>query len=137
MNTYNINDESYKNSEEYQNFLKDNPEIGYLKIRAYAASGAVPVSGVGIVVSKDINNNKVIFYKGLTNESGVIEKIELPAPKLDPNDLDIPNKITYDIKATYSPNNTNTIFKVNIYEKIRVIQNISIVPELMVIKGDL
>ena len=137
MNTYNINDNNYKNSPEYQNFLKDNPEIGYLKIRAYAASGAVPVSGVGIVVSKDINNNKIIFFEGTTNESGIIEKIALPAPKLDPNDLDIPNKITYDINVTYNPDNISNIYKVNIYEKIRVIQNINIVPNLKVSKGDL
>ncbi len=137
MNTYNINDDNYKNSVEYQNFLKDNPEIGYLKIRAYAASEAVPISNVKVVVSKDINNNKVIFFEGFTNESGIIEQIELPAPKLDPNDLDIPNKITYDINVTYNPDNISNIFKVNIYEKIRVIQNISIVPNLKVSKGEI
>ena len=135
MNTYNIDDKNFINTEEYQNFIKDNPEVGYLKIRAYAASGAVPISGLRIVVSKDIGNNKIIFFDGTTNESGIIERISLPAPKLDPNDLDVPNKITYDINATY--NNINNLFKINIYEKIRVVQNISVVPEMMVSGGDI
>lgn len=135
MNTYNIDDKNFINTEEYQNFIKDNSEVGYLKIRAYAASGAVPISGLRIVVSKNIGNNKIIFFDGTTNESGIIEKISLPAPKLDPNDLDVPNKITYDINATY--NNINNLFKINIYEKIRVVQNISIVPEMMVSGGDI
>ena len=116
MNTYNINDDNYKNSVEYQNFLKDNPETGYLKIRAYAASLAVPISGLRVVVSKDINNNKVIFFDGLTNESGVIERISLPAPKLDPNDLDVPNKITYDVNVTYDPDNISNEFKVILHK---------------------
>ena len=135
MNTYNIDDKNYISTEEYQNFIKDNSEVGYLKIRAYAASGAVPISGLRIVVSKNIGNNKIIFFDGTTNESGIIEKISLPAPKLDPNDLDVANKITYDINATY--NNINNLFKINIYEKIRVVQNISIVPEMMVSGGDI
>ena len=48
MNTYNINDDSYANSQAYQEFLKDNPDEGYLKIRAFAASQAIPISGVNI-----------------------------------------------------------------------------------------
>lgn len=137
MNTYNINDNNYKNTEEYQNFIKENPETGYLKIRAYAASQAVPISGLKIIVSKNIGNNKVIFFEGNTNESGIIERISLPAPKLQSNDLNVPNKITYDINATYNQDNINNLFKVNIYEKIRVVQNISVVPELTVFGGDI
>ena len=135
MNNVNLND--FIGTESYKRFITLNPGEGYLRIRAYAASGAVPISNVKVVVSKDINNNKVIFFEGFTNNSGTIEQIELPAPKLDPNDLDIPNKITYDINVTYNPDNISNIFKINIYEKIRVIQNISIVPNLKVSKGDI
>ena len=128
MNTYNINDENFKNSTIYQNFLKNNPSRGSLRVRAYAASQAIPIQGVKIVVSGIIDNNNVIFFEGETNESGVIEKILLPAPKLDLNNLDIPDKLTYEVLASYE--NIDLLYKVNMYEDICVIQNINIVPSL-------
>ena len=129
MNTYNINDQNFINSETYQNFLRNNPSRGYLNIRAYAASQAVPISGLRIVVSTNIDNNKVVFFEGSTNSSGIIGGIALPAPRLDPNNLDAPNKTSYDIQATYIPDNITQIYKVNMYENVSVIQNINIVPE--------
>ena len=128
MNTFNINDENFKTSRLYQDFMASHPKQGYLKIRAYAASQAIPIRGLKIVVSSMIENNKVIFFEGYTNDSGVIEKINLPASTLDPNNLDVPNKTIYEIEATYSPNQITQIYKINIYENICVIQNINIVP---------
>ena len=129
MNTYNVNDENFVNSQVYQDFLRANPSEGYLKIRAFAASQAIPISGLNIVVSKVIDNNNVIFFEGVTNESGVIEKITLPAPKLSESNLVAPNGIVYDITATYTNNNISGVYKVNIYEGIYVVQTISIVPD--------
>lgn len=128
MNTYNINDVGFKNSEVYNSFMNDNPANGYLKIRAYSASGAIPVRGLKIVVSTNYRDNKIIFYDGITDTSGVIEKITLPAPKLDVGNENVPNKIVYDISATYPPNLLNLNYQVNIYEDVFVIQNINVVP---------
>ena len=64
------------------------------------------------------------------DNTGVIEKITLPAPKLEQNNLLSPNKLTYEIKATYLDNDIHKVYKVNIYENIYVVQNISIVPSL-------
>ena len=130
MNTYSVNDESLKNSVEYQEFLKDNPSLGYLNIRAYAASQAIPISGIKVVVSTTIGNDKVIFFEGSTNQSGVIEGITLPAPKLDPNNLDKPNKTTYEVEATYLPDNLSKTYRVNMYENISSIQNIIVAPDM-------
>ena len=131
MNTYYFDDEAFMNTNSYANFINENPSEGYLKIRAYAANQAVPIQGVNIVVSKIIDNNKVIFFDGSTNESGLIEDITLPAPKQNPNDLDVPNTTSYDITATYNPDDLDKIYKVNIYEALRVIQNIIIVPSTL------
>ena len=135
MNTYNFNDEDFKNTAVYQKFISDNSGQGYLRIRAYAASQALPISGLKIVVSKNIDNNDVIFFEGTTNESGVIERIVLPAPKLDPNNLDAPNSTTYEIKATYAKDNVSSIYRVNMYENIYVLQTINIVPDLNAMAG--
>ena len=61
MNTYNINDENFKNTEAYRSFMNDNPANGYLKIRAYSASGAVPIVGMKVIVSTIYDNNVIIF----------------------------------------------------------------------------
>ena len=130
MNNYNINDENFINSQMYKDFIKENPVYGYLTIRAYAANQAVPISNLKIVISTEIDNNNVIFYEGYTNMSGLIEKISLPAPKLDLNNLNAPNKKTYTITASYEPSNIKNVYKVNMYENVSSIQNISVVPNM-------
>lgn len=135
MNTVNINDENFTNSKTYQDFLKQNPSQGYLKIRAYAANQAIPISGLKVIVSKNIDNNNVVFFDGNTNNSGVIEKITLPTPKLNESNLTVPNGTEYDIIATYVPHNVKQLYKVNMYEGVCVIQNINIVPDLNIRSG--
>ena len=135
MNTVSVNDQEFFNSKLYQDFLRDNPKRGFLKIRAFSASQAIPVSGLKVVVSKNIGNNKVVFLEEYSNESGIIEKIELPTPTLNTNDLDVPNSISYDITATYLPDNASGIYKVNMYEDIYVVQNINVVPNMNVKMG--
>lgn len=110
-----------------EEFKKNNPGVGYLKIRAYAASGAIPVRGLNIVISNYIDGKNIVFYEGKTNESGVIDKIALPAPLINSNDLIIPNSITYDLRA-YIEGRVDKIYKVNIFDGVIVIQNISIAP---------
>ena len=128
MNIYNINDENFKNTEAYRSFMNDNPANGYLKIRAYSASEAIPVRGLKITVSTEYEGNTIIFFDGVTDTSGVIEKIILPAPKLNSDNMNVPSRTTYDINATYEPNLVDLKYQVNIYEDVFVIQNINIVP---------
>ena len=71
----------------------------------------------------------VIFFKGKTDKSGMIENIELPAPILG-NNLVIPNTITYNILAGGNK------FSVDMYDGICVVQNINIVPTMMVASWD-
>ena len=136
MNTYNINDISFMNTDAYKAFMNSNPSRGNLRIRAYAASGAIPISDLKVVVRTKINNDNVIFYEGVTNESGIIDKISLPAPKLNPDNLDKPETTTYEVVATYVPNETTGVYRVNIYENVCVVQTISIVPEMRIMGSD-
>ena len=126
-----IDDQNFKSSREYQEFIKNNPGIGFLDVRVYAASGAIPVSNLKVSVSTIIGDNNVIFFEGYSDSSGIIKTIELPAPKLETNDLNIPTSLTYNILATYVPDNVNENFKVEIFDNIRVIQNISVLPKNM------
>lgn len=137
MNTYNINDPSFINTDSYKTFMNNNPSRGNLRIRAYAASGAIPISNLKIIVRTKIDNNNVIFFEGYTNESGLIERISLPAPKLNPDNLDAPATTTYEVVATYEPNDSTGVYRVNIYENVCVVQTISIVPEIRIMGSDL
>ena len=40
MNNYNINNTNFINSNLYKQYIKENSKVGFLKIRAYAASEA-------------------------------------------------------------------------------------------------
>ena len=114
-----MNIEEFKKSSEYIDFIRENSGIGMLKIRAYAASEALPVSGLNIVVSSVVSGQNIIFYTGVTDSSGVIPTIELPCPKLLSN-LEIPKTIKYDIEV-----NNKSMFSVNMYDGICVVQNIN------------
>ena len=130
MNTYNFNDSIFKESQIYQNFIRENPGNGYLRIRAYAASQALPIGGLRIIVSKMIDNNKIIFFDGVTNNSGVIERITLPTPRIGDDNQMIPKNITYDIEAIYEPDNIQRVYYVNMYENVYAVQNINVVPSI-------
>ncbi len=104
-----------------------------MKIRASAANSAVPISGLNVIVSKIIDNNKIIFFEGSTDSSGVIEKIILPVPSISGGDLVAPKGNTYDISTNYIQDNIINNYKVNVYENVYVVQNINIVPKT--IKG--
>lgn len=128
MSVFNINDEKYMNSESYKNFMKSNPSYGTLKIRASAASEAIPVSGVRIVVSKKIEEDTIIFFEGITDESGMINNIKLPTPEAVSDDMMVPPSTTYDVDAIYLPDNLEKIYPVNVFSGIYVVQTIKITP---------
>ena len=120
-----MNIDEFKKTNEYSLFIKNNPGIGNLKIRSYAASEALPVGGLNITVSSVVGNTKVIFYRGVTDSSGMIPTISLPAPSLIDNLL-VPNTIQYDIEASMNGSVSN--FSVNMYDGVCVVQNINFIP---------
>ena len=126
--TYNIDDKDFLNSELYRSFINANPGFGFLKIRAFAASQAVPISGMSVVVSKNIGGNKVIFFEGVTNESGVIERIILPVPRMGSDNMISPIITTYDVDTNYE--GVSRLYKVNVYDNIYVVQNINVTPNI-------
>ena len=124
----NINDENFVNSSFYQNFLKENSGKGHLKIRAFAASEALPVPNLHVVVSSNITGEVVTFYDGYTDSSGMIEKLTLPAPKLDSNNMNAPKAVVYEIHVLSTFDVGEKIFYVNMYDGVCVVQNINVIP---------
>ena len=117
-----------ENNSKYQEFIKNNSGSGNLKIRAYAANGAIPIQNMNVVVSTIIDDNNVVFFDGYTDESGMIQNISLPTPSIDSNNLNIPASIFYYITVSYEPENYYQEFKINMYDGICVVQNIVVLP---------
>ena len=127
MNTVYITDSDFMKTEVYQNFMKLNSGRGNLKIRAYAASEALPVGGLRIIVSTEYSGYQIIFFEGVTDASGIVQTLSLPTPLLELNDLEVPDTIPYHITAIYNGNQTQDFF-VNMYDGICVVQNINFIP---------
>ena len=128
MNNVYFNDPNFIATQSYQDYIKENPNRGYLSIRAYAANAAIPISGLNVIVSKIINNRRVIFFEGATDTSGIISQIALPTPNISSSAEDIPASQEYDLEASY--NNQQSLFVIKMYANIQVNQNVNIVPEL-------
>ena len=98
------------------------------------ANQAFPLSDVEIEVWKEINGEKVEFYKGVTDSSGIIDNIILPA-KESKKDISSASDIVYTsyiLTVTYPKTNFKKDYNVGIYDNIKVIQpvRISVIPEL-------
>ena len=126
MNNVNITDSNFISTIVYKKFMIENTGRGILNIRASLANQALPITNLKVVVSKEIENYNVIFYEGVTNISGLIEKISLPTPPKENDDLIAPKNTTYKITTLY--NNREYTYVVNMYDGICVVQNINIVP---------
>ena len=116
------------NASLYKEYLDNNKGTGYLNIRAYAANSALPIEGLDVKVYKVIDNDKVIFFEGLTNNSGVITGINLPTPLINANDEVAPAYQEYTVEATYNDN--KLVFIIRVFNGIQVIQNINVVPNM-------
>ncbi len=127
---YNFNDNNFKQTEIYKSFINSNPTKGTLSIRAYSANQAIPIEGLNIIISTEYQNNTIKMYEGKTNNSGVIENISLPTPKLSNSNLTTPNTITYTVRAMQT-DKIDESYKINMYENISVIQTINIGPQTL------
>ncbi len=130
MNDKYVTDEVLKTDQEFRRFLEENPSIGYLKVRASAAYQALPISGVNVRISKEIGDWNVIFFEGVTDNSGVINNISLPAPSCTKSDLDVPNYTKYRLTATGSNQNVYQVFDFYVYCGITVVQDINVIPKI-------
>lgn len=119
----------------YNEFLKENPGRGTLKIRTTSASEALPVSGVNVVVSKEIGNNTYIFYEGQTDSSGMINNIKLPTPVRITSNLEVPNFTSYKVRVEYSKDKFDKTYEVSLCCGSGLIQYVNITPMVNMEEG--
>lgn len=137
MNEILYDSEEFNSDEGCCNFMEENDGYGTLKVQVATSNEAYPLSGVEITITKFIDGKEVIFFKGLTNESGIIDNIRLPAIPTKEEILKESDIVytVYNLKANYPKNNFEKMYDVSIFDNIKVIQPIRI--PISMIEGDL
>ncbi len=124
-----ISYEDFKKTDLYEQFSKENPSTGTLKVQVFTAYKAVPVSDCEIVIFKTIGNYKVVFFSGLTNSSGIIDSIVLPAPvNATTTTMEAPLYTTYDMTAIHVGYETIKQYKIGMLGNVKVIQYVRMTP---------
>ena len=125
--TYYFDSEEFRSTAIYKNFINVNNGNGILKVEASTANLAYPLDNVSVEVSKMFGEDKVIFYEGKTNESGIIETIVLPTRKMKDEVLSIEDILytTYDLTARDNKYNVEKNYDVSIFDNVKVIQPIN------------
>ena len=124
--------EEFKKTESYQKFIEENPATGTLKVEVFTAYKAIPIPDTRILVTKDIDGKKVLFFSGLTDSSGMISDIELPSPEENTNFKpgDDAEYAMYDVTAIHEGYERIKKYDVAIFGNTGVIQYIKMIPDI-------
>lgn len=127
-----ISYEDFKKTDEYQQFIKENPDIGYLKVQVFTAYGAIPITGAEVLITKDIGVYKVIFFEGKTDSSGIISDIQLPAPPADliPNPDVLLKYTIYDLTVIHTGYEEIKQYSIGMFGGVRIIQYVKMSPKI-------
>ena len=125
-----ISYEEFKNTDLYADFIKENSDFGNLKVQVFTAYGAIPVPDTAIVVSKDIEEYRVVFFQGLTDSSGIISNISLPAPKMVTSNEETPIYTVYEMTAVHTGYETLKTYSIGMFGGVNVIQYVKMMPEI-------
>ena len=125
-----ISFEDFKQLDEYQQFISENPDMGYLKVQVFTAYGAIPVADTDILITKDIGQYRVVFFRGRTDSSGIISDIELPAPLATIDPEIAPMYTLYDLTAINEGYETLKKYSVAMFGGIKIIQYVKMTPEI-------
>ena len=113
----------------FEEFERENPARGMLRIQAFAAQQAFPVVNAKIEVEKEFEDGTHTFAEAYTDINGVVENITLPTK--DKSLSQAPGGVipytTYTVKVTH-PHFAPTVFcEVPIFDGIESLQPVAMV----------
>ena len=104
---------------------------GTLRVRAYAAAGALPVEGATVRIMGASEDNRLVVFSSVTDRDGLTELITLPAPDVDfslsPNPAELPYSV-YDLEISKNGYYTKRINGLTVFPGINSIQLINMIP---------
>ena len=128
-----ISFDEFKKLDIYEDFIRVNPDLGVLKIEAFTANEGIHIPDTDIVIYKDIGEYNVVFFKGKTDSSGMIDNIYLPTPKKsDSMSLEIPLYTVYEMNAYHIGYERIKKYSIGMFGDVKVIQYVKMMPEVIV-----
>lgn len=104
---------------------------GRLYVRAYTASGALPVPGTVVKITGADEGNRYVTFSRLTDANGVVLFDNLPAPtvgySLSPSPAEIPYSV-YDVEASKEGYYSKKINDVAIFSGEDAVLPINMIP---------
>lgn len=116
--------------ESYEGFLLQNPKKGELRIQATAGGRAVPIAGAEVTVSKTFTDGSQIFATAVTDASGIVDGIALPAPDKSQSQNpsgDAPYSV-YTVTVSHPGYRSEIYTQVPIFDGIKSIQPVRLIP---------
>ncbi len=128
MNNNYMSLEQFEKTDAYRSFMTENPSTGILKVQVFTADQAIPIANAEVFVTKDIAGNDVLFFKGVTDSSGIVDNIILPAPNGESNfdNYELPKYTTYNLIVSSNEYKKIKQYKVSMYGDVRVLQYVKI-----------
>lgn len=124
-----ISFDDFKKTDLYEDFIRENSSVGNLKVQVFTAYEAIPISNTTILITKDIEEYKVVFFRGITDSSGIISDIVLPAPVMS-NSLEVPNYTIYELTALNPGYESLKNFNIGMFGGVNVIQYVKMQKEI-------
>lgn len=116
---------------DYNEFLKNNPQSGSLKVQVFAADQAFPIPNARITIVLELLNGPREMYDGLTDMNGIIDNIKLPAPDAEMSqEPSSTQALPYSTYTTYveHPDFVNEKFtNVPVFPGIKSIQGVELI----------
>ena len=108
-----------------------NSEHGFLKVEVRTGENGIPVSGAAVSVTKKNGKEEDIMFTGITDESGSVPIIELPAPPMGTGNTpeSFEHYETYMVSAYSNGFYREVIENVPIFSGITSIQRFNLIPE--------
>lgn len=125
-----ISYEEFSKTDDYQGFVGVNPKQGSLKVMAFTAYQAIPIDNAEIIITKEIGGNNVLFFRGYTDSSGIIDNITLPAPTsgYDDNSFQTSSTTSYKLTAIKDKYDSVKQYIINMIGDVKVLQYIKMTP---------
>ena len=119
-----------RENSDYDNFLKENPKTGKLRVQTYASAQVFPIQNAKVTVEKEFSNGRFTFAEEYTDIDGVAENITLPTKSKELSltpESPIPYS-TYTVRVTHPQFESVTFVNVPIFEGIESLQPVAMLP---------
>lgn len=114
----------------YQEYIRDQVNIGYLKVNATTESGVIPVPDVKITISKPLGNNFFFSQVAFTDSNGETPPVPLPTRSIELSttpEFPVPYTI-WNITAEAPGYYDIIVYDVPIFPNVTTTQSFNLIP---------